>query len=313
MSALPLVRGLHNLPEALRGAVVAIGNFDGVHRGHQALIERARTLATGAATRAVVMSFEPTPRELFQPAAAPPRVLPLADKRAALQAAGADAWLILRFSRALAALEPEAFIRQLLLERLAVRAVVVGEDFRFGQARRGDVQLLTRELRPQGRAVEAIGTITLDGLRCSSTLLRERLGAGDLSGVRQLLGRPYALSGVVRHGLKLGRDLGMPTANLAFRRPLALAHGVYAVRVREGRRRWQGVASFGVRPTLGLSQCLLEVHVFDDRPDLYGRRLSVEVVEFLRPQARFDSLAALAAQMQADAEAARTRLSRDPS
>lgn len=305
-----LIRGLHNLATRHRGSVVSIGNFDGLHRGHQALIARLKALSQQYGVPAVVTIFEPTPREFFAPETAPPRVTSLRDKLRLLQAAGVDRVLCLRFDRRLASLSAEAFIERVLVAGLGARAVIVGDDFRYGSGRRGDLALLQRIGADAGFRAEGMDSVTFDGLRCSSSALRTALQQPDLAQVENLLGRRYRILGRVRHGLKLGRKLGMPTANIHLRRVPALAHGVYAVRAR-----WPGqpeglpaVASLGVRPTLGMSACLLETHVFDFAGSLYGVELDVEFCRFLRPQLRFDSLDALAAQMQADGAQARTFL-----
>lgn len=202
----------------------------------------------------------------------------------------------------------EAFVRQVLVDGLGARAVIVGDDFRYGARRAGDLALLQAIGASAGFSAEGLGTVTLDGARSSSTGLRAALALPDLDVVERLLDRRYRITGRVRHGLKLGRELGMATANLHLRRPPALAHGVYAVKAYwdEAPNGLPGVASLGVRPTLGLTTCLLETHVFDARPNLYGRELAIEFHKFLRPQLTFDGLDALAAQMQADGRDART-------
>lgn len=305
-----LIRGLHNLALRHRGSAVSIGNFDGLHRGHQALVARLRALAAQHGVPSVVTIFEPTPREFFAPESAPPRVTSLRDKLRLLADAGVDRVLCLRFDRRLASLSAEAFIDQVLVDGLGARAVVVGDDFRYGAKRVGDLALLQARGAQRGFSAEGLHSVTHEGLRCSSSALRAALAVPDLALVENLLGRRYRILGRIRHGLKLGRQLGMPTANIHLHRPPALAHGVYAVRVR-----WPGqraglpaVASLGVRPTLGMTTCLLETHVFDYSGSLYGVELDVEFQQFLRPQLRFDSLDALAAQMQADGAQARNLL-----
>lgn len=303
-----LIRGLHNLASRHRGSVVSIGNFDGLHRGHQALIARLKALSAEHGLPSTVVIFEPTPREFFTPDAAPPRIAGFRGKLRLLQRAGVDRVLCLRFDARLASLPAEAFIDRVLVAGLGARAVVVGDDFRYGRKRTGDLELLQQVGARCGFTAEGLGSVLFEGRRCSSTALREALAKPDLDLAEQLLARRYRMVGRVRHGLKLGRTLGMPTANLHVRRPPALAHGVYAVKAY-----WPacpqgagGVASLGVRPTIGMSACLLETHVFDFSGSLYGAEFEVEFMRFLRPQRKFDSLDALAAQMQADGRDARS-------
>lgn len=309
-----LIRGLHNLAPRHRGSVVSIGNFDGLHRGHQALIARLRVLAAEQGLPATVVSFEPMPREYFQRDNPPPRIAGLRGKLRDLEAFGVERVLLLPFGPRLAAMTAEAFVHQVLVDGLGARAVIVGDDFRYGAKRAGDLALLQSIGAAAGFSAEGLGTVTLDGERSSSTALRAALARPDLDIVGRLLGRRYRITGRVRHGLKLGRQLGMATANLHLRRPPALAHGVYAVKAYwdDQPQGLPGVASLGVRPTLGLTTCLLETHVFDARPDLYGRELAIEFHQFLRPQLTFDGLDALAAQMQADGRDARTHFTAEP-
>lgn len=302
-----LIRGLHNLASRHRGSVVSIGNFDGLHRGHQALIARLQALSRQHALPSTVVIFEPTPREFFTPAAAPPRIAGFRGKLRQLQRAGVDRVLVLRFDARLAALSPQAFIERVLVEGLGARAVIVGDDFRYGAKRAGDLSLLQQLGAVHGFTAEGHDTVQVGDRRCSSTALREALAKPDLAAAEDMLGRPYRMVGRVRHGLKLGRELGMRTANLHVRRAPAVAHGVYAVKAYWSAclQGWPGVASLGVRPTLGMTACLLETHLFDYSGSLYGEEFEVEFVRFLRPQLKFDSLEALAAQMQADGRAAR--------
>ena len=305
-----LIHGLHNLAPRHRGSVVSIGNFDGLHRGHQALIARLHALGERHGQPTTVVMFEPTPREFFGGESAPPRIDSLRSKLRGLQALGVDRVLCLRFDARLAALEAEAFVRRVLIDGLGTRAVIVGDDFRYGHRRRGDLSLLQRIGAETGFTAEGLGTIALDGERCSSTALRQALTQPDLPRAAVLLGRRYRMRGRVRHGLKLGRTLAMPTANLTVHRRAALAHGVYAVRAYwpEHPDGVDGVASIGVRPTLAQSACLLETHLFDFSGSLYGQELEIEFHRFLRGQVKFDSLEALKHQMQRDGEQARAIL-----
>mgnify|MGYP000294134218 CR=1 FL=1 len=301
-----LIRGLHNLAPRHRGCVLSIGNFDGLHLGHQALIARLRELSRQHGLPSTVMVFEPTPREYLNPQTAPARISGFRGKLRLLQRSGVDRVLLLRFDRRLAHLAAEDFVRQILQQGLGVRAVVVGDDFRFGHKRGGDVSLLRAMSGDGGFSVEGLGSVEVDGLRCSSTAVRQALALPELDRAHTLLGRRYRAVGRVRRGLQLGRKLGMPTANLVLRRGTALAHGVYSVKAYwpERPEGAPGVASLGVRPTLGLTACLLETHVFGDPVSLYGAEIEIEFWEYQRPQLRFESLDALAAQMQLDGKRA---------
>jgi len=303
-----LIRGLHNLRERHRGCVLSIGNFDGFHLGHQALVARLKQHAARAGLPATVQIFEPTPREVFARDRVPGRIATFRDRLAQLEAGGVDRVLCVAFNKRFAAIPAERYVEEVLAGRLGVKAVVVGDDFRFGAGRGGDLGLLKRMGERLGFVAEAVGTVEVDGERVSSSAVRAALQQPDLDHVRRLLGRPYAMSGRVRRGLQLGRKLGMPTVNVAMRRQPALHFGVYVVRVRAGARVWDGVASLGVRPTLARSGCILEAHLFDVSEELYGRVVEVEFRRFLRSERRFDSLEALAAQMQTDGEQARAWL-----
>jgi riboflavin kinase/FMN adenylyltransferase len=305
-----LIRGLHNLRERHRGCVLSIGNFDGFHRGHQALVARLRQHATRLGVPVAVQVFEPTPREVFAPGQAPGRVATFRDKLAQLAGAGVDRVLCVRFSRAFAAISAAAYVEDVLVGRLGVRAVVVGDDFRFGAGRGGDLALLQQLGQRFGFTAEAVAAVQGGGERASSTALREALAVPDLARAERLLGRPYGLGGRVRRGAQLGRKLGMPTLNVPLRRRPALRLGIYAVRVRAAGREWDGVASLGVRPMIAKGGCVLEAHVFGDPGTLYGQGVEVRFRQFLREERRFESFDALAAQMQADGAQARAVLAK---
>lgn len=307
-----LVRGLYQLPEPGAGCALTIGNFDGVHRGHQALIARTVELAQRHGVMPALLTFEPTPREFFAPDERPGRISSLRAKLTLLQQHGIRRLVIQRFDRAFSGVRAEAFVEELLVRRLGVKAVVVGDDFRYGARRAGDFALLQAMGQRHGFEVQGVPSVIVGGERCSSTAVRAALAEADLGRAQRLLGRPYSITGRVRPGLRLGRELGMPTANLnLFRRP-ALRLGIYAVRaVCEGRR-WDAVASLGVRPTLGLTRCLLETHICGEPGDLYGRTLEIEFVHYLRPELKFDSLEALALQMQDDKRQAMDLLRSQP-
>jgi len=304
-----LVRGRHNLKPRHRGCAVTIGNFDGVHLGHQAVLRQLAARAAALGVPACAVTFEPHPREFFAPEQAPARLSRLRDKAAAIARLGIDRLLVLRFDRALTELEPERFVEQVLLEGLGARDVLVGDDFRFGRRRRGDFALLAEQGRARGFAVEAAATHCLDGERVSSTRVRAALADGDMDAAARLLGDPYTIRGRVIHGDKLGRDLGYPTANLALDRYRLATSGVFAVVACDDRgRSLPGVANLGWRPTVGGKRPLLEVHAFDFDGDLYGAHLTVELLERLRPEERFDSLDALVEHMHEDARVARAVL-----
>jgi len=303
-----LIRGLHNLRDASRGCVLSIGNYDGVHLGHQALLTQLREQSAETGLPATVLTFEPTPREYFAPDQAPRRVLTLRDKLAALVEHGVQRVVIARFDARLAACSAEAFISDVIARDLGAKVLVIGDDFRFGAGRRGDFALLQHQATSAGYRLVQAPTLLADEVRCSSTALRAALAKAELTSARRLLGRGFTISGRVRHGKKLARELGMPTANLPMRRLPPLPFGVYAVRATvpglfDG---CAGVASLGVRPAVGTTPCLLEVHLFADNPDLYGREMRVEFMRFERPEQNFASLDALKQQMHRDAEGVKT-------
>jgi riboflavin kinase / FMN adenylyltransferase len=303
-----VIRGQHNVDALARPSVVTIGNFDGVHRGHLALIACAREHARRLQLPLTVLTFEPTPREFFAPEQAPARVNVLRSKLADLAEAGVDQVVLQRFDARFAAYGADAFVEALLCRDLGARAVIVGDDFRYGQGRAGDFHRLQAVGAARGFAVDTIGTVQLGAERCSSTALRRALAAADLPTVENLLGRPFRVLGRVRGGLRLGRTLGMPTANLPLKRPLALRQGVYAVTLHRGGEALPAVANLGVRPTLGGTPSLLEAHCLVPPGDLYGQCVSVQFHHFLRPELRFDSLEALKAQMHRDRDAAQAWL-----
>ncbi len=296
------------------GSVVAIGAFDGVHRGHAHLLALARARATALGLPAVALSFEPLPREFFAPDDPPARLTPARARFELLSAADVDAVVALRFNRNLAAMTAQSFIDRVLFAGLTAKVVCVGPGFRFGKARGGDVELLVQAGQRHGFSVEVVDTVDdEDGDRLGASAIRQALAGGDLPTAEAALGRPYAISGRVVHGQQLGRQLGFPTANIPIRwRPAV--EGIFAVRVHgAGLTAWPGVASLGTRPTVGGVGTVLEAHLFDFNGDLYGQRLTVEFVARLRGEEKFDSLDALVAQMHADARQARAILDNPPS
>ena len=309
-----LIRGYHNLRPQHRGCVLSIGNYDGVHRGHRALLQQLRLRADEFGLPAAVQIFEPTPREVFTPDQAPGRVQTLRDKLAALAQQSVERVLCVRFCAEFAARPAESFVRDLLVAQLGIKAIVVGEDFCFGAGRGGNIQLLRELGSAQGFVVDAVADVSDQGQRVSSTAIRTALAVPDLARAAQLLGRPVQISGRVGRGRQLGRTLDMPTANIALRRKPALRLGVYAVRARVGADGpWQpAVANLGRRPSVtDDAQLLLETHLLGQCVDLYGRCLQVRIEHFLRPEQKFDSLDALKQQMQADRAQAENFLNSD--
>ena len=311
-----LVRGLHNLRPHHRGCVATIGNFDGVHLGHQGVLARLRQQAAETGLPGCVVLFEPQPREFFTPDRAPARLTSLREKLELLAAAGVDRVLCLSFNQRLRELSADAFIHNVLVEGLGVRRLEVGDDFRFGCDRAGDFALLQQAGEREGFSVEAAQTIELDGGRISSTRVREALAAADFALAARLLGRPYVISGRVLHGQKLGRQLGVPTANLRLNRLRTALHGVYAVSAVLDGSVLPAVANIGLRPSVqGDGRPHLEVHLLDFSGDLYGRRLLVQFHQKLRDEQRFASLEALKTAIAADIAAARAwhgQLSENP-
>lgn len=301
-----IVRGLINARPADRGCVAAIGNFDGMHLGHQAIFGRAVGRARELGVPPVLVTFEPNPREYFDPDNAPPCLMRLRDKAHVLGRYGIDRLVLLRFDATLRAWDGRQFIERVLDRALGARGVVIGAGFTFGHRRSGNVALLREAGARHGFGVEVVEPVELDGERVSSTRIREALAAGRMALVRRLLGREFCMSGRVIRGRRLGRTLGYATANIRLHRRVLPVAGVFAVRVHGlGDRVMPGVASVGVRPTLGGGEPLLEVHLFDFSGDLYGRYLEVEFVEKLRDEIRFPSVDEMVLRIHADASAAR--------
>lgn len=300
----------HGWPRALRPNAVTIGNFDGVHLGHQAMLARLTARATAVGALPTVLTFEPHPREVFTPAAAPTRLTSLREKLEILQGLGVAHVHVCRFNRVFAAMSAEEFVQRILVEGLKARYVLVGDDFRFGARRSGDFQLLAELGDRYGYQAEALHTVEAAGQRASSTAVREALDAGDMALAAQLLGRPYSISGRVVGGDRLGRQIGYPTANIQLKHNRPPMTGVFAVRV-QGLERpdWPGVASLGTRPTVHANgKPTLEVHLFDFDRSIYRAHLRVEFLHKLRDEARFSSLEALVAQIDRDATQARELL-----
>lgn len=294
------------------GSAVTIGNFDGVHIGHQAMLERVREAARARGLQNCVLTFEPHPRELFTPGQAPTRLTSLREKLELLADYGVERTHVSRFSRAFAAMPAADFVERVLVGTLDARWVLVGGDFRFGARRGGDVQLLRDMGKQHGFEVEVMPEVLRGSTRVASSAVREALRAGDLDAAKQLLGRAYTISGRVVHGDKLGRELGYATANIRLEHNRAPFTGIFAVRLRgegagfeSGAR--NGVASLGVRPTVKAAGAapLLEVHLFDFSGELYGRHVRVEFLRKIRDEEKFPDLDTLKAKIAGDCEAAR--------
>jgi riboflavin kinase/FMN adenylyltransferase len=290
---------------------LTVGNYDGVHLGHRQMIRALKQRAADLGVPSTVLVFEPSSKEFIDPEGAPARLTRWREKFAALAALEVERLVTLRFNERMRAMSPEDFVEQLIVRGLGARHVVVGDDFRYGSKACGTIDSLQAAGRARGFGVEQIEPFVVDGVRVSSTAVRERLLAADYPGAARLLGRPYRMAGHVAHGNELGRTLGFPTANLHLMRRKSPTWGVSAVRVYGiGASPLGGVASLGTRPTVNGSEPLLEVHVFDFSGDLYGRLIEVEFVEKLRDEAKFDSLDSMVAQMKVDAANARERLSK---
>ena len=287
--------------------VLTIGNFDGLHLGHRAMLERLAAKGRELGVPTAVMTFEPHPRELFTPDQAPARLTSLREKLALLEACGVERAHVCRFDRRLASLAADEFIDRILVAGLAVRHVFIGDDFRFGKGRAGEFAMLQRAGAEKGFTCEAMHTVEVEGERVSSSAVREALAAGELEHAARLLGRPYVISGRVVHGDKIGRKIGYPTANIQLKRKRVPLAGIFAVTVTGlDKRHLPGAASLGVRPTLGAGlKPVLEVHLFDFDRAIYGAHVTVHFLHKLRDEMKFDSLDALRAQIDRDVAATR--------
>ena len=303
-----LIRGVNGLRGRGAGCAVTIGTYDGIHLGHQALLMRLREHAARLRTAAVLLTFEPTPREYLVPANPPARLTSLRERWRLLAPLGVDYLWLLRFNEALRNLSAEGFA-QLLVSELAPRLVVVGHDFRFARHGEATAPVLAEAGRRLGFEVDVLPAVTLEGERVSSSGVRAALAHSDFALARRWLGRPWSMRGRVQPGSRLGAQLGFPTANVPLERRRAPVNGIFAVRVHGvGRAARAGVASLGTRPTIGGTEALLEAHLFDFKGDLYGREIEVEFVARLRDEECFASLEALTEQMERDAAEARSIL-----
>jgi riboflavin kinase/FMN adenylyltransferase len=306
---IPRLSAAEPMPETLRGAIIALGNFDGFHLGHQAVAGEAIAWARAEGRPAIIATFDPHPVRFFKPDAAPFRLTTLDQRQELFAAAGADAMLVFAFDAELAATTAEDFMAKLLVERLGAAGVVTGEDFTFGKGRGGSVGLLKTRGAELGLAARAVGPVAEGDEVVSSSRIRDALKAGDCAEASRLLTRPFAIRGIVQHGDKVGRTIGFPTANLPLGNYLRPHYGIYAVtgRLPDGTL-LHGAANLGVRPTFDPPKELLEPHFFDWSGDLYGQEIEVAFHHFLRGEAKFDSLDALTAQMLVDCDQARKLL-----
>jgi riboflavin kinase / FMN adenylyltransferase len=305
-----VISTLAGMTPALKGAVVAIGNFDGVHRGHRAVIEEAQAIAKGLQCPMIVLTFEPHPRTFFRPNEPVWRLTPPPLKHALLAKAGVDGLVELAFNSELAALDAGAFVSDVLVHGLGARHIVTGHDFHYGRGRSGSPFTLADAGKTNGFGVSIVEAFVDEGGQpVSSSRIREALRAGDVALAGGLLGRPFAVQSTIVHGDKRGRVLGFPTANMALAPETGIAHGIYAVRCEVDGKVHNGAANFGRRPQFGGGPVLLETFLFDFSGDLYGKTARVEFVAWLRPEQRFDSVEALIAQMDTDCAEARALLS----
>lgn len=304
--ATELIRGLKSKNFRQKGCVLTIGNFDGVHLGHQAIIKRINISAKELGVPSLVMTFEPQPLEYFVPERRVPRLTRFREKFTLLSQYGVDQVCVVKFNSELAALTAEDFIKKILWEKCQVKHVIVGKDFRFGKERRGDIQMLRMAGEEFGFTVEIMSDVIVDGERVSSTRVRKALTENNLALAEGLLGRPYTMMGNVVYGNQLGRKLGFPTANIYLHRAATPVQGIYVVRVHGIKKSpLPGVASIGTRPTIGGTRIILEVYLFDFKRTLYGKAVTVEFCKKLREEERYDNLELLKQQMVKDAEQGR--------
>jgi riboflavin kinase/FMN adenylyltransferase len=311
-SRFKIIRDSTPAAEIPRGAVIALGNFDGVHKGHRAVITAAMRMAKARGVKALAMTFEPHPRDFFARGTAQFRLTDEVDKLRLLAGTGLDGAVVMTFDHARASTPAQDFIHHDLVERLAISGIAVGYDFHFGKGRSGSPTLLKAEAPKLGIDVHVEPHFDVGGRAVSSTAIREALSRGEIDTATDMLGYPWFVTGDVVHGEKRGRDLGFPTANMRLDPNCALRHGIYAVRVGRGAERFDGVASFGRRPTFDNGAPLLETFVFDFTGDLYGAVLDVAFIAYIRDELKFDGVDALIRQMDDDAAKARAALAAVP-
>lgn len=302
-----LIRNYHQTSSSENNAqpsIATIGNFDGIHLGHQKIINFVVAQATANNLRSTLISFEPTPVEYFMGNKAPARIANFRDKFDITANLNIDCFVCLRFNQTLADMQAEQFIKSVLVDALQIKQLVVGDDFQFGKDRAGDINLLQEMSTKYGYQVHDNATVVHANQRVSSSRIRESLAAGDFELVHLLLGRPFRISGRVIHGEKKGRTIGFPTANILLKRRVSPLHGVFIVTATNGENHWNGVANIGYRPTVNGKTEQLEVHLFDCNANLYGQRLHVEPLVKLRDEQKFSSLAELKHQISLDVEKA---------
>ncbi|KFA99175.1 bifunctional riboflavin kinase/FAD synthetase [Vibrio mediterranei] len=304
-----LIRGIHNLKSQHHGCVLTIGNFDGVHLGHQRVLEQVKKKALLLGLPAVVMTFEPQPMELFAKDKAPARLTRLRDKFELLEAMHLDRLLCVNFNRRFASMSPESFIKDLLVNKLGVKFLVIGDDFRFGKGREGNFDMLKKAGEEFGFEVVNTASFCVEDTRVSSTAIRQALASDHLDESAEMLGRHYTLSGRVAHGQKLARDFGFPTANISLKRYVSPVRGVYAVQVYGvDSQPLPGIANVGKKPTVAGTTPDLEVHIFDFEGNLYGKQIEVALLHKIRDEKKFESLELLKQQIELDADVARVWL-----
>jgi riboflavin kinase/FMN adenylyltransferase len=301
-----LLRGSQHFHKLQQATIATVGNFDGVHKGHQEIINYLVEQATQHQLRSVLICFEPTPKEFFSGENAPPRISTLRDKFEQTRGLGVDYFACLQFNQALSEMPAEDFVKHLLYEDLNIKQLIVGDDFRFGHQRQGNIGLLRQLGNDLGFKITDKDTIHHENTRISSSLVREKLAEGDFASATELLGRSFTISGKVFHGDKKGRTIGFPTANILLKRRVAPVQGVFAVTAKTGDRRWKGVANVGHRPTVNGQRKQLEVHLFGCNENLYGQRLTVCFHSKLREEEKFPSFEELKQQILLDAEQAKT-------
>ncbi len=296
-----LIRGLHNLRPRHHGCVATIGNFDGVHLGHQAVIGQLAEKGEALGLPTTVICFEPQPLEYFQPDKVPPRLTRLREKLQALKRYSVDRVLCIAFDQRFAQMDAERFIQDILIKGLGIKYLVVGDDFRFGNGRQGDFAMLQQAGDSHGFQVVSMNTFHIDGERVSSTRVRSALQAGDLEEAEKLLGRPYRMCGRVAHGDKIGRTIGIPTANIFLHRKRSPLHGIFVVEVFGLENEpVMGAASIGTRPTVGGTRTLLEIHLLDFDDHIYGRHLQINFLHKIRDEEKYDTMDVLKQHIQSD-------------
>lgn len=299
-----LIRGLHNIQDRHKGCVLTIGKFDGVHLGHQAVLSRLVEKANKLSLPSVVMVFEPQPEEVFTPQHAPARLSRLRDKYTAFAELGIDRLLVINFNRKLSSMSADAFVEDLLVQKLGVQFLVVGDDFKFGHKRQGNFDLLQRASACYSFDVVSTQSFKLLESRISSTEIRTALEHSNFELAEKMLGKPFVISGRVVHGDKKGRTIGFPTANVLLKRCTSPVQGVFAVEIKIKGEPYQGVANVGTRPTVKGERSQLEVHIFDFKQSIYGELVEVSFVSKIREEQKFESFEALQSQIKIDAHAA---------